>query len=143
MLDPKNYRVWFGATLLMCAISCGGALNAQEKQPSSAPASLDYRIGIGDRIKVDVWRHRELSKTVVVNGQGSITLPSVKSVKASGLSPMDLASLLRDKLERKISNPQVTVTVVSIASAPLSRPEPSIPLLQDPPPPSPESPTFT
>lgn len=143
MLKSKNYRVWFGATLLVCAISCGGALNAQEKQPSSAPASLHYRIGIGDQIKVDVWRHPELSKTVVVNRHGSITLPSVKSVKASGLSAMDLASLLRDKLERKIYNPQVTVTVVSIASAPLSGPGPSTPLFQDPRPPSAETPTYT
>ena len=115
MLESKTFLVWFGATLLMCAISCGQALSAQE---ITKPVDT-YRIGVGDRIQLDVWRHPELTKTVVVNRKGNITLPSVHVVKVSGLSPMDLASLVRHKLERKIPNPQVTVTVVDIGS-PLS-----------------------
>jgi TPR repeat protein len=82
MLKSKTFRAWFGATLLTCAISCGEALSAQEKQYSTVLSPVDYRIGIGDQIAVEVWRHPELTKTVVVNRHGNITLPSVKHVKA-------------------------------------------------------------
>ena len=124
MLESKTFLAWFGATLLMCATSCGQALSAQEIRHSIAKPADTYRIGVGDRIQVDVWRHPELTKTVVVDRKGNITLPSVPVVQVSGLSPMDLASLVRHKFERKIPNPQVTVTVVGISGplAPLPQP---------------------
>jgi polysaccharide export outer membrane protein len=132
MLGSKTFRVWMAATLLMCAISCGKALSAQETQHSIAAAVDTYWIGVGDQIEVDVWRHPEFSKTVAVDRKGNITLPSVHVVKASGLSAMDLASLLRHKLERRIPNPQVTVSVVGIGNHPLA------PLPQPLRPPSPQ-----
>jgi hypothetical protein len=134
-LESKTFRVWFAATLLMCAIPCGEALSAQESQHSIAAADT-YWIGVGDQIKVDVWQHPELTKTVVVNRKGNITLQAVHVVKVSCLSAMDLASLVRHKLERKIPNPQVTVTVVGISNplAPLSQPSrPPLPQHQDSP----------
>jgi len=83
MLEFKTFRVWFGATRLMCAMFCAATLSSQEKQ-HPIESSLDtYRIGIGDQIKIDVWRHPELSKTVVVDCDGNITLPSINVVKAS------------------------------------------------------------
>jgi polysaccharide export outer membrane protein len=101
---------------------------AQESQHSIAAADT-YRIGVGDQIKVDVWQHPELTKTVVVNRKGNITLPAVHVVKVSGLSAMDLASLVRHKLERKIPNPQVTVAVVGISNPLAPLPQLSRPLL--------------
>jgi protein involved in polysaccharide export with SLBB domain len=74
MLESKALRVWFGATILMCALSCGLALNAQEKPHSIAPA-VDYRIGPGDVIQISVWEHPEVNRVVGVNREGSITLP--------------------------------------------------------------------
>jgi hypothetical protein len=34
MVEPKTFLVWFGAIFVMCAILCGEALSAQEKQHS-------------------------------------------------------------------------------------------------------------
>jgi polysaccharide biosynthesis/export protein len=136
MLESRTFRVWLVATLLMCAISCGKALSAQETQHSIAAAVGTYWVGVGDQIQVEVWRHPEFSRTVVVDRKGNITLPSVHVVKASGLSVMDLASLVRHKLKRKIPNPQVTVAVVGIGNrlAPLPQPlRPSPPQLRDTP----------
>jgi|SRR5580658_4015531 hypothetical protein len=112
MLESKTFRVWFGAMLVMCAVSSGEALSAQEKQHSIAPAVDTYRVHIGDVLEISVYEHPELSRRVVVRRDGNITLPSVNAVKVSGLSAMDLAMLLRAKLESVIPKPQVTVTVV-------------------------------
>ena len=125
MLESKTFRVWMVATLLLCAISCGKALSAQETQHSIAAAVDTYFIGVGDQIQVDVWRHPEFSRTVVIDRKGNITLPSVHVVKASGLSAQDLANLVRHKLKRKIPNPQVTVSVVGIGNPLASLPPPS------------------
>jgi hypothetical protein len=126
MLEYKTFRVWFGATLLMCAISCGEALSAQEKQHSITGAVDTYRIGVGDVIQISVWEHPEVSRVVEVNRKGNITLPLVHVVKASGLSASDLANLLRHKLERIIPNPQVTVLIGMTRPTPSPQPAPQL-----------------
>ena len=111
MLESKTFRVWFGATLLMCAGFCGEVLSAQEKSRSIAPEDVEYRISNADVLLISVYQHPELSRTVVVRPDGSITLPWCSAVRVVGLSPSTLLVLLRDKLESMVSNPQVSVTV--------------------------------
>jgi hypothetical protein len=48
--------------------------------------------------------------------QRMINLPVIHDVKAAGLTAMELASLIRQKLEGKILNPQVTVTITEISN---------------------------
>jgi|SRR5208283_3460889 len=122
MLESKMFRVWLGAMFLLCF----SAFGAQKKQQSIAPYPEAYRIGSGDVIQVDVYEHPELSRRVVVRRDGNITLPSVGPVKISGLSAMEVAVVVRDKLEPKISKPQVTVNVVIHTRPPVPpSPEPS------------------
>jgi hypothetical protein len=122
MLESKTFRVWFGVTILMCVISCGQAFSCDQDQAFSCDQALSaqekpYHIGIGDVLQVSIWRHPELSRTTPVKPDGKITLPLLKELKVSGLSPMDLLCLVRHKLERKIPNPQVTVIVKWVKSA--------------------------
>jgi hypothetical protein len=128
MLESKTFRICFGAALLLCAISYRQALSAQEVQDSIAKPIGTYRIGVRDRIQVDVWQHPELTHTVAVDGKGNITLPSVHEVQVVGLSATDVAILIRHKLERKIPNPQVTVTVTMLGIRNPLAPKPQPPL---------------
>jgi hypothetical protein len=111
MLESKTFQVWFGATLLMCASFCGEVLSAQEKSRSIAPADVEYRITNADVLLISVNQHPELSRTVVVRSDGSITLPWCNAVKVLGLPASTVAVLLHDKLESIVSNPQVSVSV--------------------------------
>lgn len=126
MLESKIFRVWFGAALLMCAISYRQALSAQEVLRSLPKPEEAYRIGVGDLLQVDVWQHPELTKTVAVDGNGNTNLPLIHEVKVSGLSATDVANLIRYKLEFKIPEAHVTVTVTTIGMrsplAPLPQP---------------------
>jgi protein involved in polysaccharide export with SLBB domain len=124
MLESKNLRVWLAAMLLMVTMSCGSALSAaQEKRKTTEAAACTYHIGFGDQLEISVWRHPELSKTVVVDRKGNIRLPLVKVVKTSGLSVNDLEHVLIYKLESVFPKPQVTVIVSGINPAHLFPPQ--------------------
>jgi protein involved in polysaccharide export with SLBB domain len=113
MLESNTFRVCFGATFLMCALSYGQALSGQKKPQAVAPAP-EYRIHTGDVIKLDVWKQPEITSTVSVDREGNINMPLIRDVKAAGLTVTELAALIRHKLEAKIPNPQVTVTITEI-----------------------------
>jgi polysaccharide export outer membrane protein len=86
---------------------------------SPAPAGAEdpsYKIGAQDLLRVDVWREDQLTRTVPVRPDGKITLPLLNDVQAAGLTPMELAAVIREELKKYVSNPQVTVSVSEINS---------------------------
>ena len=118
MLESKPAQVWFVATFLLCVLPCCQTLSAQEKQPSSKPPATEYRIQVGDVVKLDVWKHPEITRTIPVDQKGYIHLPLIDDVKAAGLTAMELAGLLRNKLKGEVPNPQVTVTITEFRNPP-------------------------
>jgi polysaccharide export outer membrane protein len=82
------------------------------KAAPAAPASTDYRVGPGDVLQVVVIGNDDLSRTAVVQSDGTIRLPLVGEVHVAALTVAESqrklhALLLRDFLV----NPQVEVTV--------------------------------
>jgi len=90
----------------------------QETPNTARTATQDpaYKIGAQDVIRVDVWREDQLTRTVPVRPDGKITLPLLNDIQASGLTPMELAGVIREELKKFITNPQVTVSVSEINS---------------------------
>jgi polysaccharide export outer membrane protein len=93
---------------------------AQENAPA-APAKpaaddLKYVIGPEDQLNINVWKEQELSGAVPVRPDGKISLPLLNDVQAAGLTPMQLAADLTEKLKKFVSEPRVTVTVTNIQS---------------------------
>lgn len=82
------------------------------------PAAADpaYKIGPQDVLKIDVWREDQLTRTVPVRPDGKITLPLLNDIKAAGLTPMELAGVIRDELKNFVNDPQVSVSVSEINS---------------------------
>ena len=90
----------------------------QETPNTGRTATQDpaYKIGAQDVIRVDVWREDQLTRTVPVRPDGKITLPLLNDIQAAGLTPMELAGVIREELKKFITNPQVTVSVSEINS---------------------------
>jgi polysaccharide export outer membrane protein len=76
----------------------------------------NYVIGEEDSLSISVWKEPDLSRSVPVRPDGKISLPLLNDVQASGLTPMQLADLITEKLRKFVADPQVTVIVNSIQS---------------------------
>jgi len=81
--------------------------------PNTGKITPTYLIGPGDGLKIFVWGNADLSTAVVVRPDGLITTPLIEDIKASGLSPTDLARNLEKNLSKYVKNPKVTVTVTN------------------------------
>jgi polysaccharide export outer membrane protein len=108
------------AALGLVAWAAGPAI-AQERvvKPAaraSAPPS-GYLIGLGDVLRITVWKEPDLTLDVTVRLDGMITVPLLGDVQAAGRVPSQLAGTLVTDLQRFIENPRVTVTVTQATSA--------------------------
>ncbi len=71
-----------------------------------------YVIGAGDELQVFVWGNPELSVSVPVKPDGTITTPLVEDVAASGKTSTQLARDIEVRLQQYVKSPVVTVTVI-------------------------------
>jgi polysaccharide export outer membrane protein len=86
---------------------------ASMPMPTSSP---DYVIGPEDVLHVAVWKEADLTATLPVRPDGKISLPLLNDVQAAGLTPMQLADSLTEKLKKYVASPRVTVVVSQINS---------------------------
>jgi polysaccharide export outer membrane protein len=87
-------------------------------QPASGPITVapDYIIGADDSLKVDVWKEPQLSTTLPVRPDGQITLPLINDIQAAGFTPMQLEADITQRLKKFITDPVVSVSVLSVQS---------------------------
>ncbi len=81
---------------------------------SAADVAPDYRLVVGDKLRVEVYKDAQLSQSVQIRPDGKITLPLVGDVVAAGQTPLALGTTIANFLKENqyIANPVVTVIVV-------------------------------
>jgi polysaccharide export outer membrane protein len=88
--------------------------------PAGAPGLGDqaghYAIGVADSIRVNVWKNTDLSATLIVDPNGSVSLPLLGDIHVAGMSTSELGTLLSSRYASYIVTPQVTVSVLEIRS---------------------------
>jgi polysaccharide export outer membrane protein len=76
-------------------------------------AEQDYRLSTGDRLRVTVFGHEDLSGEVEVNGSGEISLPLIDEVDAAGRSLYELEVAIVDALKPDyLKNPRVSIEML-------------------------------
>ena len=90
--------------------------SAPQAPPVPQASSSSYVIGPDDVLAVSVWKEPELTNTLPVRADGMISLPLLNDVPAAGLTPMQLAASITEKLKKYVSDPRVTVTVTAMNS---------------------------
>ena len=102
------------AALVLAASPTTAPAAAQDRE--AAPEAEDYVIGVGDVLKVAVWKNPELDTTALVRPDGHISLPLLGEVRAVGLRPVELQQALDQAYERYVTAPGVAVIVAEIHS---------------------------
>lgn len=86
--------------------------------PAPAPSaslregiSADYRLGAGDKLRIEVYKDPQLSQSLQIRPDGKITMPLIGDIAAVGLTPLELRDRLATMLKDYVTNPVVTVIV--------------------------------
>ena len=113
--------LWLATTALWAQSSqpAGSANPNPGNSNSTASVPVDtstYVIGAEDALHVSVWKESELTATLPVRPDGMISLPLLNDVQAAGLTPMQLAASITEKLKKYIADPHVTVVVTAMNS---------------------------
>jgi len=89
---------------------------AGDNSQLSAANNSTYVIGPEDGLHIAVWKEADLTASLPVRPDGKISLPLLNDVQASGLTPMQLADSITEKLKKYVTDPRVTVVVTAMNS---------------------------
>jgi len=71
----------------------------------------EYRLGPGDKLRIEVYGEPQLSQALQVRPDGKITLTLIGDVLAAGRTSLELRDALATALKSYVNNPAVTVIV--------------------------------
>jgi polysaccharide export outer membrane protein len=77
----------------------------------TATVGPDYRLGNGDKLRVEVYKEPQLSQSLQIRPDGKITLPLLGDVVAAGVTPAQLTTTLTERFREYLNTPVVTVIV--------------------------------
>ena len=102
------------ALVTLGACSDGAGVGPPLPESAIAAGSLKaYRLGVGDKVRLNVFGEPELSGTYEINAQGQISLPLVGDIQAGGLDTHAFKEVAARRLaDGYLKNPRLTVDVV-------------------------------
>ena len=111
----------FGLVLSLLLWGCSSSGVNDAPAVESGSLSDVYTIGVGDELRINVWKNPELSVDVPVRPDGKISIPLIGDIRASDRTAPELAEQITKGLKTYIRSPQVTVIVASAGSVDFQR----------------------
>lgn len=100
--------------LLVLLAACGHAARYDySKEPD--PRRSEYVIGVADQLNVHVWNNPDLSREITVRPDGTVTLPLIGDLKASGRTPSELKQDVATQLAKFVRGEGAVVTIAVTA----------------------------
>jgi polysaccharide export outer membrane protein len=92
---------------------------------TDAMPAADVRLeslGMGDMVRITVFRNPELTTEARVSERGTVLFPMIGEIPVAGLTPSQAGSRIADKLRtgRYVVNPEVTVSMMQVNSRQVS-----------------------
>lgn len=84
--------------------------------PTLAIAQGEFRLGAGDEIIIDVLGEPDLTRTLTILPDGTITFPYLRAFQASGMTPQELDDYLTEALTEYLIRPEVTIALQTLTS---------------------------
>jgi polysaccharide export outer membrane protein len=107
------------AALAAFALCLPGGVFAADPptRADTSPIVGEYKLGAGDKLRIEVYKDAQLSQSVQIRPDGKITLPLVGDLEATDRTPLELRDQIAKQLREYMTNPVVTVIVVEALSA--------------------------
>jgi polysaccharide biosynthesis/export protein len=88
----------------------------QAQAPAAQAPSQEagYTVKPGDILSISVWKEPDLQRPALVRPDGAFSFPLVGEVDARGKTVAELNKLVKERLGRFISQPEVTVSVQEV-----------------------------
>jgi polysaccharide biosynthesis/export protein VpsN len=81
---------------------------------TAAATEAVYRLASGDKVKVTVFNHPDLSGEFNLDGAGNFAVPLIGEIKANGLTSRELEQRIQDRFrDGYLVDPQVNVEVLN------------------------------
>src|SRR5881409_1058753 len=96
-MTPVRYLAAAALAAIVAAAPASAKDKDDKKPAAAAPAQItdEYRIGPGDKLRIEVYKDAQLSQSVQVRPDGKITLPLVGDLTANGETPIALREIGR------------------------------------------------
>lgn len=108
---PCGGVLWL-ATVCLMAAGCSGSNAPPLPASLNAPVGQVYRLGLGDKLRVNVYGEPSLSGEYQVSGSGAVTMPLIGDVKAVGLTARELETALTGRYAGGyLISPRISVEV--------------------------------
>ncbi len=117
MTSPSRKRPRLLPALMALAMSVTGCastpISSESDQPSAAVKS--YRVNSGDRLRVTVFRHVDLSGEFVLDGGGSFALPLLGAIEGRDRTARELEADIETAFKEGgyLVDPQVGIEVLT------------------------------
>ena len=97
------------------AATTGSGAAVVTPQGAVAETVAGYRLGPGERVRLTVFRHADLSGEFQLDGEGFLALPLVGEILGAGLTARELESAIESRLKEGgyLVNPQVSLEVLN------------------------------
>ena len=81
---------------------------------ATAQSLAEYRLGPGDKLKLTVFGHADLSGEFEINSEGQVTVPLLGQVRAASATVAELQETIAAGLDRSfIVDPRVSIDVIN------------------------------
>jgi polysaccharide export outer membrane protein len=113
-------KIFTNIFIIALFVVLSGCMRSQPNLPEDfadqGPSVLvkSYKMAVGDKVSINVWKNPELSTSAPVRPDGKISLPLVGDVMAVGRTPEEMAKVIEGKLSNYIRSPNVTVVLTSL-----------------------------
>lgn len=107
--------VLFLALLLSACSTAGGpAISDGDRYTAAVGLGEDYRLGVGDKIRLIVYKQDSLSGEFQVNAAGKLSLPLIGDVDAVGQTTTAVGKTVNDRLaDGYLRDPRVSIEMLT------------------------------
>lgn len=128
MMSKAISAGWIAKLVYCCALlaplvlgGCSSVGNRKLPSPEEVMAQQrgpiqrgEYRLMVGDKLNVKFPYHHARDQELPVRPDGMISLDVTGEILAEGLTPLELAEIIKQRSSRYLKNPEVVVIVTGI-----------------------------